>query len=112
MLDTLELVHDGRTAVCYATQEMFEQTHAIKADTEEIIERLLSMKVVEIVVVLREENSEYVKGSLRAKNSIDVNEVAHHLGGGGHTSASGFNAKGTLDDIKNKLLTLLQGYYE
>lgn len=111
MLNTLELVHDGRTAVCYATLDMFKQTGAAFADSEEVIERLLSMKVVQTVVVLRQESLEGIKGSLRAKNSIDVNALAQHFGGGGHIRASGFNMQGNLDDIKHNVLKKLEGLY-
>ena len=40
-----------------------------------------------------------IKGSLRTRyDTIDVNQIAHRFGGGGHKKAAGFRIPGTIID--------------
>lgn len=43
---------------------------------------------------------DYIKVSLRSRDEVDVSEIAHLYGGGGHKQASGFTLK--TNDIKNR----------
>ncbi|MDD5340979.1 MAG: DHH family phosphoesterase [Patescibacteria group bacterium] len=48
----------------------------------------------DFIVVLTEEDDEFIKGSLRTtKDIIDLSEIARNLGGGGHKKAAGFKIK-------------------
>ena len=40
-------------------------------------------------------------------DSVDVNEVAQRLGGGGHARAAGARAQGTVDEVKARVLEAL-----
>ena len=51
----------------------------------------------DIILVLKETEDGYVKGSLRTiKDNIDVSKIAAVFGGGGHKKASGFKVKGQI----------------
>jgi phosphoesterase RecJ-like protein len=62
---------------------------------------------VEIAVMLVEKD-DFVKGSLRSKKYVDVNKLAKEFGGGGHVRASGFLVKGSINDVKEKILDLIK----
>lgn len=56
---------------------------------------------VRLVLVLRETDDGYVKGSFRSTD-VDVSKIAQTLGGGGHKKAAGFTIKGRLEKIDGK----------
>lgn len=50
-----------------------------------------------VILVLREEEGDIVKGSLRTTDDkVDVAKLAKQFGGGGHKKAAGFNLKGRI----------------
>jgi len=62
---------------------------------------LSSLSETDIIMLLREEEIGYIKGSLRVGASrpgikADVNKLASIFGGGGHKKASGFLIKGNI----------------
>ena len=65
---------------------------------------------VDIACVLLPEG-DTIKGSLRTRyDSVDVNQIAHRFGGGGHKKAAGFRILGTITDrhihIDGKIYTM------
>jgi phosphoesterase RecJ-like protein len=55
------------------------------------------------VLVLKEEEGDLIKGSLRSNDdAVDVSRIAQFLGGGGHRKAAGFTIKGQLAEINGK----------
>jgi len=53
-------------------------------------------------MLLREEDGNYIKGSLRTTHDdMDVEEIAKSYGGGGHKKAAGFRVRGKLVKDKN-----------
>jgi phosphoesterase RecJ-like protein len=59
---------------------------------------------VKVAVLLREEGSGVVKVSLRGKDEVPVNRIAHRFGGGGHANAAGCTVRGTLDEATAAVL--------
>lgn len=80
---------------------------AKKEHTEGIVEKLLSYEKASVSLFLREEEDGSIKGSMRSKDSIDVNQIAAYFGGGGHVKAAGFSSQDCADIILNKILELL-----
>jgi phosphoesterase RecJ-like protein len=76
-------------------------------DTQSIVNFLLLLKNAEILVLFREEDDGRIKVSIKSKGSIPVNGVAQEFGGGGHEFAAGFVAKGSMADIRRKLIERL-----
>ncbi len=107
MLQTLQLTHDAKVGSIFASLEMFEQTGAKLADTEEALRMVMSMGVIDSCIMLREEAGGYVKASLRSKGLLDMNAVASHFEGGGHIRASGFNVLDTMASVHTKLLEII-----
>lgn len=89
ILDTLELLADGRLAMAYVSQAMLAETGALMEETEGSVAELRSIDRVEVAVFLKEEAGGTVYVSFRSKHDADVAEVAARLGGGGHKKAAG-----------------------
>ncbi|MBE6070998.1 MAG: bifunctional oligoribonuclease/PAP phosphatase NrnA [Clostridium butyricum] len=88
VLSNIELELDGKVAVLEISKNMIEQFNLPNTDTSDIISIGLSVKGVEVALLLKEVD-EGVKASLRSKNDIDVRKVAENFGGGGHIKAAG-----------------------
>ncbi len=103
-LDTLERSEDGQIAWMTITDEMFKETGTTKAETENFINYVRSVKGSEVAILFTELAKDEVKVSFRSKSSADVNRIAKTFGGGGHLRASACTIKGDLEEVKEKVL--------
>ncbi len=103
-LDTLETSEDGQIAWMTITDEMFKVTGTTKAETENFINYVRSVKGSEVAILFTELVKDEVKVSFRSKSSADVNRIAKTFGGGGHLHASACTIKGDLEEVKEKVL--------
>lgn len=104
IMDSLSIELDGRVAFGQATDEDFTATGAAQADTEDVVNRLLSVDGVEVAVLLANMEPGLIKASLRSRSIVDVRPVAEMFGGGGHAKAAGVRLRGTLAEARAKLL--------
>lgn len=89
--------HDGgRLLTTAITQQDLKDCGAEPTDTEDVINRLLSVSGVEAALLFLELGPHETKVSLRSRSSLDVNRVAAQFGGGGHRAASGVRFPGPL----------------
>ena len=49
--------------------------------------------------------------SLRSKSDLDVGEIARYFGGGGHKNAAGFSLEGSLNQVREKVLSQLEDLF-
>ncbi|MGV3024735.1 DHH family phosphoesterase [Clostridium thermobutyricum] len=106
--ENAKLFLNGKVIVVGLSEEILKKYDCEQEDTSDIIGNLLSVKNVEVAVLLKE-TSEGTKASLRSKNDFDVREVAEAFGGGGHIKASGVMQKGVfLEDAKNNILNKIE----
>lgn len=108
VLSNIELQFDGKIAVLEITKNMIEELNLPNTDTSDIISIGLSIKGVEVALLLKEVD-EGVKASLRSKNDVDVRKVAESFGGGGHVKAAGVMQRAVnLKEAKVNLLKILK----
>ncbi|MGI6211236.1 MAG: DHH family phosphoesterase [Anaerovoracaceae bacterium] len=98
ILDTMEILADGRLAIACATQQMLKETGAVMSDTEGAVSDLRSIRGVAVAVMLKEGEDGKTFVSLRAKGDADVLGIAQKLGGGGHTKAAGCTLNKSLQE--------------
>ena len=99
---------DGDFVLSWLSKEDFSKCGAQNGDAEYMIDTLRSLKGVRVACMLREQDSS-VRGSLRAKDSTDVQQLAVSLGGGGHKAAAGFTLQCSLEDAVNLMTAKLEG---
>ena len=93
ILETMELVDNGRIALLRVDNEVLRTTGCAADDIEGLINMPLSARDIRAVVMFKHVDSQE-RVSLRSKGNVDVRAVASQYGGGGHPNAAGFS----LDD--------------
>lgn len=110
-LGTVELHHDDRLAIMTVTRDMLARTGADRRDTEDMINYPLQIGSVHVSVLLVERDSGVIRASFRSKPpsasrpDIDVAAIAAAFGGGGHYRAAGAHLKGTIDQVRTRIIT-------
>lgn len=84
--------------VTAVTKEDIVECEATPDDIYQVASTLSTVPEARFALVLSERDNETVRGSLRASvhQGVDVSEIAHTFGGGGHKLASGFEVKGRI----------------
>ena len=103
-MDRMEFLENGKIAFTYITKKDEEEVGAVQGDHEGIVEVGKSVENVEVSIFLHEKDDKGFKISLRSLEYVNVAEIAIMLGGGGHTKAAGAYSKGTVEEIKNKIV--------
>ena len=98
MFEKFQVFPEHRAALITLTREEMNRFQYQKGDTEDLVNRPLTIPDVTYSVFLREE-SDYVKVSTRSKGEFPVNQMCkEHFNGGGHLNAAGGEFYGTMDE--------------
>lgn len=107
-LSTLELEENGRIAHVYVTPEHMIQAGAENEDLEGIVNYPRNIQGVEVGIFFKVIDDQAVKASLRSAGRIDVAAVAQHFGGGGHIKAAGCRLEGSLEQVKQQVVSYIK----
>jgi len=100
----LKLNNKSKIAWMSVSENMLRETGATTEDSDGFIELVRSIEGVEVAIFFQEIEKNKVKVGFRSKGKIDVSEIAHSWGGGGHFAASGCTLKGKLGEVEKKVL--------
>ncbi|MBW1734890.1 MAG: bifunctional oligoribonuclease/PAP phosphatase NrnA [Deltaproteobacteria bacterium] len=103
-LSTVELHHGGKISTMILSREMFEETGTLQSDSERFVDYPRFIRGVELGALIRETGQYDCKISLRSNRWLNVASLASRFGGGGHARAAGFEAQGSLEDVKENFL--------
>lgn len=79
-----------------------------KKDTDGIVQMLNEVMESKCAVFfIIQVNEDTYKVSLRSSSHIDVCKVAKTFGGGGHIKASGCTLSGTINQVKEQIITAI-----
>ena len=90
------------------TRDMIEKNYAKDEETEGIVDKILSIKDIQVSVFFRETSEGKTKISFRSKGKFNVDHFSRIFGGGGHPNAAGCQLEGNINDIVNKVVTALK----
>ncbi len=107
LLSNMELHENGRICLMSLTRAMLDGKNG-NIDTEGMAEYTLYSRDAMVGGFLREIEAGATKVSLRSRNNIDVSELAHKFGGGGHVNASGFIINQPIKAARLRLLEELR----
>jgi bifunctional oligoribonuclease and PAP phosphatase NrnA len=107
LLDTMELIDNGRLAVLHMSDGMLEVCGCTHNDTEGVINLPLTAREIQAVVFFKVGSTGEVRVSMRSKYDVDVRSVATAYGGGGHKNAAGFTVPGQLSDVRPQIIDRL-----
>lgn len=103
-MNRMEFLENGKISFTYITKKDEEEVGAVQGDHEGIVEVGKSVENVEVSIFLHEKDDKGFKISLRSLEYVNVAEIAIMFGGGGHAKAAGAYSKGTVEEIKNKIV--------
>jgi len=104
VLNTLDLLANGRLAVIHCDRTMLDRAGAESRDTEDFINIPRAIETVRIVVFLKAFLDGAVRVSFRSRGDLDVEAVAETFGGGGHRNAAGCTVAGTLEEVRSRVI--------
>lgn len=107
LLDSMELIDNGRLAVLTMDDEMLKICGCTHNDTEGVINLPLTAREIQAVVFFKVGSAGEVRASMRSKYDVDVRAVANAYGGGGHKNAAGFTVPGRLSDVRPPIVERL-----
>ncbi|MDD2200872.1 MAG: bifunctional oligoribonuclease/PAP phosphatase NrnA [Firmicutes bacterium] len=103
----IEFSCGGLIASMSISAKLMERHDITEGETEGFIGYARSIDGVEIAVALRELSDGTIRVGFRSKEKVDVAKVAAEFGGGGHVHASGCTMRGSLEEVKSKVLPRL-----
>lgn len=112
VLGSVEIDASGRLAAICLNRAMARASGGTYDDTEGLINVPLTVKEIQVVVFFKEWEPNEYRVSLRSKGSIDVGGVAKQFGGGGHKNASGCTVLGSLPDVRQQVMPLVEAAIE
>lgn len=104
-INRLELLENDKIAFTYITKKDLEEVNAEEGDHEGIVEIGRDIEGVEISIFLKEEQENYFKISLRSNSYVNVADICLMFNGGGHVRAAGGSITGTVEQVKEKLVS-------
>jgi len=105
MFKRMKIVHDGRVALFEVDQALLVSSGAILRDCKAVIDVALSLKTVQIALLVVELKYGGVKVSLRSDGALNAAELLHRYGGGGHRIRAGARVKdGTCESVIKNLM--------
>ncbi len=96
----------GRVALMRISLDDLAATSASVAETEGLVNILMSVEGVRYAALLKEIETDVWRGSLRCHDG-DVQAVASAFGGGGHVRAAGCTVEGSGDDVAARMTEAL-----
>ncbi len=107
VMNGVTLFANKQVAVGIITRELFQRTGTDSQDAENLINTIRRLKSVRVAAILREEDIDTYKFSLRSYGDDNVQAIASRFGGGGHKNASGGTITSSLAEaIENLVQTI------
>ena len=103
----MEFLEDGKIAFTYISSEDEERLGCKSGDYDGLVNIGLNVDGVEVSMFIRD-TPKGARCSLRAKDYVNVAEVALIFGGGGHIKAAACTVQGSIDHAKTQILNRLR----
>ncbi|MBP3599834.1 MAG: bifunctional oligoribonuclease/PAP phosphatase NrnA [Clostridia bacterium] len=104
VLEAAEFHFDDKCFLLTVTAQMQKKTGCSGTELEGIAVISRSLEGVKAGVTVKQTDGNEFKVSLRTYPPLDASAICKKLGGGGHKAAAGASVKGSLDEVKAKVL--------
>lgn len=112
VLETAEFHFDDKCMLLAVTEEMQRKTGCGGTELEGIAFISRSVEGVLAGITLKQIEKDEFKVSLRTFSPVDASAICKELGGGGHKGAAGATVKGSLEEVKEKVLAAVKNNLE
>jgi bifunctional oligoribonuclease and PAP phosphatase NrnA len=110
VLQTLVVEPDVGLAWVTVPPDALQRHGATADDLDGIVEYPRSIAGVRLALLFRQIANGRVKVSFRSIGDVDVAELAHRFGGGGHTRAAGASLEGSIAEAQQEVLAAARRY--
>jgi phosphoesterase RecJ-like protein len=107
VLSTLDISQDGKVATIVVPQNYLAEFGLDSSMLDTFINYARGIRGVEVAIQIAQRHGGW-KCSLRSKGTVDVSDLAERFGGGGHRNAAGCFLKGSLQTVRERILTAAQ----
>lgn len=104
-LNTLAMYCDNKISVIYTSLQMEKDAGVSESDTDGIAALPRQIEGVIIGITIKEKQVGKYKISVRTTDGCDAARICRAFGGGGHHAAAGCAIDGTLEEVREKLVT-------
>ncbi len=112
VMELMEYFLGSRLTMICITADIMEKMGVDSNDLEGCASLPLQVEGVEVGIMLKEREKDVYKVSMRSANNVNVSKICGTLGGGGHAKAAGCLLKGSIDDVKKRLIEAVEGALE
>lgn len=112
ILPTLKRDTSGKVVWFEIRQNLLKRANISFDLGEHILSVGRSIGDAEVVLLFKENlrTKNEIRVNLRSRGKIDVNKIAAFFGGGGHPTASGCTIKGSIPEVRKKVLARIKKY--
>ncbi|MBQ4086887.1 MAG: bifunctional oligoribonuclease/PAP phosphatase NrnA [Clostridia bacterium] len=105
--EKIEFYEDGKIAVLNCPESFLAEYGLTYDDVEELPNLANSIEGVQVSVLIKDKDEVSKRVSLRGKDILDLSRCAEEFGGGGHKNAAAFVAKGDINAVIKKLISIV-----
>jgi len=110
VLQTLVVEPEAGLAWVTVPPDALHRHGATADDLDGIVEYPRSIAGVHLALLFRQIANGRIKVSFRSMGDVDVADLAHRFGGGGHKRAAGASLEGSLADVQQQVLAVAREY--
>jgi len=103
---------DGHLLVSHVTLDDQQRYGLASRDSDMLYQLLLSVSGCESAMIIRQESPADCTVGLRSLERVDVGSIAARFGGGGHRLAAGLLIKGSIDEVRDKLIGAFESSFK
>ena len=108
LTDQLESHLGGACMMICVTQALLKQFGVAESELDGVAGFPLQVEGAQVGITIKEREPNAFKVSMRSADWVNVSAICQTLGGGGHVKAAGCLVRGTLDEVRNKLLDAVE----
>ena len=102
--NNMSFLENGKIVFVYVKIKDLEKCKLTNLDSYILVDNFVGIKGVDLTVVLTEDTPNFYFVSFRGNDKIRCDKIANVFGGGGHVNASGCKIRGTIQNIKNRII--------
>lgn len=102
--NNMSFLENGKIVFVYVKIKDLEKCNLTNLDSYILVDNFVGIKGVDLTVVLTEDTPNFYFVSFRGNDKIRCDKIANVFGGGGHINASGCKIRGTIQNIKNRII--------
>lgn len=105
VLSNIEFYYEDKLGFLHIKTEHLENLGLTAEDSRDLVDTMMNVEAIEVAALIREDEGEKFKLSLRSKGFVHVNGLAEEVGGGGHIFSAGASTEGySAEQLKTKIV--------